>query len=165
MNNDELTADMLFATEDQQLAAEADESEVINKRQVLTFFIDTLRFGVETEYVVEIITNKDITYLPRLPEYILGVMNLRGTILPIVDLRVRLGKPVTDDSLIIVLQIGVTQFGIMIDAIDQILEIPEESILPVPSGNNQPLVSGICTMPDGSGTLLMLACDELMPNE
>ena len=51
------------------------------------------------------------------------------------------------------------------DAVDQMIEIPSEDILPVPSQSSQQLVSGMCTIPDGSGTMLVLDCERLLSHE
>ena len=60
----------------------------------LLFCSDNLLFGVSADYVVEIITNHAITKLPLVPNYIRGIINLRGQIIPIVDIRLLLGQPV-----------------------------------------------------------------------
>ena len=64
----------------------------------LLFLSDQLLFGVKAEYVVEIITNHTITLLPLVPSYILGIINLRGQIIPIVDMRILLGCPAQQDT-------------------------------------------------------------------
>ena len=85
--NDEI----LFATED-QLADLAPAEEAIDSQKFLIFLCDGLRLGVVAEWVVEILTNLPITYLPMMPDYIPGIINMRGQIIPIVDVRLRLGK-------------------------------------------------------------------------
>ena len=59
----------------------------------LVFSSDGLNIGVSTNYVIEIITNHAITLLPLVPDYVKGIINLRGQIIPIIDIRLRMGKP------------------------------------------------------------------------
>ena len=100
-----------------------------------------------------------------LPEYIRGIINLRGLMVPILDLRLRLGKEPRDNTLIIVLNIDGTEIGVLADSVDQMVDIPVAELLPVPAHNNQLLVSGMCTLADGSGTMMVLACDQLLLHE
>ena len=57
------------------------------------------------------------------------------------------------------------QLGILVDGVDQMLDIPKINIHPLPANSTQMLVSGMCSLPDGSGTLMVLDCAQLMPNE
>ncbi len=164
MNEQEMTSDMLFATEDQQ--AELNEVSVepaAEYTKYLIFISDDLKLGVDTKYVDEIITNNSITYLPKMPDYIRGIINLRGLITPIMDIRRRLGKMPKDDCIIIVLNMDGVYLGILVDSVDQMVDIPNEAILPVPAQSSQLLVSGMCTLPGTTDTMMTLACDQLMP--
>ena len=150
--------------------AEAEGASVENAsekaRKYLIFVIDNLRLGVDAEYVVEILSSYSATALPMVPEYIRGIFNMRGQIIPILDIRLRLGKPSNEGSgLLVVLNYDNNQVGVLVDAVDQMIEIPNEAILPMPSNSTQKLVSGICTIPDGSGTMLVLDCDQLLRDE
>lgn len=156
--------DKLFVTEDELDAAET-PAAAADSRKFLIFMTDGLKLGVDAEYVVEIINNHTITHLPMLPAYIRGIINLRGLMVPIVDLRLRLGKEPRDNSLIIVLSIDGTELGLLVDSVDQMTDIPTEDLLPVPSHNNQQLVSGMCTLSDGSGTMMVLDCGQLVAHE
>ena len=163
--NDEI----LFVTED-QLADLAPAEEAIDSQKFLIFLCDGLRLGVVAEWVVEILTNLPITYLPMMPDYIPGIINMRGQIIPIVDVRLRLRKlPEADEqqksNLINVLNIEGTQLGILVDAVDQMIDIPKENILPMPAHSQQLLVSGMCSLPDDSGTMMVLDCGQLMPHD
>ncbi len=168
-----MNEEMLFARED-QLAELNPPEDAIDSQKFLIFLCDGLKLGVVAEWVVEILTNLPITYLPMVPEYIRGIINMRGQIIPILDIRRRLGKiPVEEcgeedrpvDNLIIVLNIEGTQLGILVDAVDQMIDIPKESILPMPAHSPQLLVSGMCSLPDDSGAMMVLDCDQLMPHD
>ena len=140
--------------------------ELVESRKYLIFITDNLRLGVNAEYVVEIMNTHTATYLPMMPDYIRGIYNMRGQIIPIMDIRRRLGKlPAQAENLLVVLNYNGTQLGILVDSVEVMLDIPNASILPIPSQNAQKLVSGMCTLPDGSGTMLVLDCDQLIPHE
>ena len=143
---------------DETLQSSASESG----RNYLIFLIDDLKLGVDAAYVVEILTNQMVTYLPMMPDYIQGIFNMRGQIIPVMDIRLRLGKPALDgDSLLIVLNYDNTQLGIFVDGVDQMIEIPANALHAVPAQSAQVLVSEMCTIPDGSGTMLVLDCEQL----
>ena len=139
--------------------------EIVESRKYLIFITDDLRLGVNAEYVVEIMNTHTATYLPMMPDYICGIYNMRGQIIPIMDIRLRLGKPPADENILIVIDYNNNQLGIRVDSVDLMLDIPVESIVPIPSQSTQKLVSGMCTLPDGSGTMLVLDCDQLIPHE
>ena len=136
--------------------------ETVESRKYLIFITDDLRLGVDAEYVVEILNTHTATYLPMMPDYIRGIFNMRGQIIPIMDIRLRLGKPLAEEGILIVIDYNNNQLGIQVDSVDLMLDIPLESIVPIPSQSAQKLVSGMCTLPDGSGTMLVLDCEQLI---
>ena len=139
--------------------------DTVDTQKFLIFMCDDLRLGVHAESVVEILTHQPITYLPMLPNFIRGIINMRGQMVPIIDIRARLGKEILPESLVVVLNLGDVQLGIMVDAVDQMVDISRHNILPMPSSGGQLLVSGMCSLPDGSGTMMVLDCDQLMPHD
>ena len=136
--------------------------EIVESRKYLIFITDDLRLGVNAEYVVEIMNTHTATYLPMMPDYICGIYNMRGQIIPIMDIRLRLGKPPREEKILIVIDYNNNQLGIQVDSVDLMLDIPVDSIVPIPSQSAQKLVSGMCTLPDGSGTMLVLDCEQLL---
>ena len=122
---------------------------------------DSLLYGIDAEQVVEIITDHTITYLPRVPHYVRGIINLRGQIIPVIDIRRRLGKPEAEENCILVVNIGNDSMGILVDGVDKMVDIVADSILPMPTQNPQKLISGMCSLPEGK-TLLILDCGLLM---
>lgn len=155
-----MSEETLFAIDNQTDAVAVDDA--VDTSKFLIFITDNLKIGVDADNVVEIITSHSITYLPMVPHYISGIINLRGQMMPIIDIRLRLGKEPKEDCLIIVLNINGTQMGILVDAVDQMIDIPKNGVLPVPARSNQILVNGMCTLPDGSGTMLVLDCEQLL---
>ena len=159
--NDEI----LFAREDEMEALNTVD-DTVDSQKYLIFMAGHLKLGVVAEDVVEILNNQLITYLPMLPDFIRGIINMRGQMIPILDIRARLGMdPKEDDSLVVVINLGDVQLGILVDAVDQMLDIPKVNLLPLPANSTQLLVSGMCSLPDGSGTMMVLDCEQLMPNE
>ncbi|MGI6255457.1 MAG: chemotaxis protein CheW [Acutalibacter sp.] len=150
---------------EEEIYEEQEMAEETDSRKYLIFVTDGLKLGVDAEYVVEIITNHAITYLPMLPNYMSGIINLRGQIIPIMNIRARLGKEDREDCLVIVLNIDGTQLGLLVDTVDQMIDIPKESLVPVPPQSNQRFVSSMCSLPDGSGTMMVLACQKLLAHE
>ena len=160
-----INENVLFQVEEDTPETPSAEESVVS-RKYLIFITDDLRLGVDAEYVVEILNTHTATYLPMMPDYICGIYNMRGQIIPIMDIRRRLGKPSSDiESLLVVLNYNSTQLGILVDSVEVMLDIPNASILPIPSQSAQKLISGMCTLPDGSGTMLVLDCDQLIPHE
>lgn len=151
--------DMIFATESRMSVAEAVVEEQTEK--FLIFESDGLKFGARVNYVLEIITHHIVTRLPKVPDYVAGVINLRGQIIPIIDIRLRLGKERREDCYIVVLDVEGTQVGILVDTVDQMVDLPRKSILPMPSSSSQKLVSGLCSLA-GGGTMMVLDCAQLL---
>ena len=159
--NDEI----LFAREDEMEALNTVD-DTVDSQKYLIFMAGHLKLGVVAEDVVEILNNQLITYLPMVPDFIRGIINMRGQMIPILDIRARLGMdPKEDDSLVVVINLGDVQLGILVDAVDQMLDIPKVNLLPMPANSTQLLVSGMCSLPDGSGTMMVLDCEQLMPND
>ena len=159
--NDEI----LFAREDEMEALNTVD-DTVDSQKYLIFMAGHLKLGVIAEDVVEILNNQLITYLPMLPDFIRGIINMRGQMIPILDIRARLGmESKEDDSLVVVINLGDVQLGILVDAVDQMLDIPKSNLLPMPANSTQLLVSGMCSLPDCSGTMMVLDCEQLMPNE
>jgi purine-binding chemotaxis protein CheW len=145
--------------------SEPQGEETVETSKFLIFVTDTLKLGIDSSYVVEIIHNHQITYLPMMPSFVRGIINLRGQIIPILDIRMRMGKEPREECLVVVLNIEGGQVGILVDAVDQMIDIPKDSILPVPNKDAQQLVSGMCSIPGSDGTMLVLDCDQLLRHE
>ena len=150
---------VLFARESDIPAEEAAPKLQTNK--YLICISEGLLYGIDAEQVETIITDHTITRLPRVPHYVRGIINLRGQIIPIIDIRLRLGKPQAEESCIIVVNIGSDCMGILVDGVDKMVDVSRDSILPMPTQNPQKLISGMCSLPVG-GTLLILDCGLLL---
>ena len=153
--------EVLFARHSDMDAAPEDTAPEVLSNKYLICVSDNLFYGIDAEQVVEIITDHTITRLPRVPHYVRGIINLRGQIIPIIDMRLRLGKPPQEDNCIMVVNVEGNLVGILVDGVERMVDIPRESILPMPTQNPQKLISGMCSLPEGA-TMLILDCDLLL---
>lgn len=101
----------------------------------LTFFLAGEEYGLEILKVSEIIGLQPITRVPRMPEFVRGVINLRGKVIPITDLRRKFGMSAEDseDSCIIVVQMKGVQTGIVVDRVSEVVAIAEADIEDAPT--------------------------------
>jgi purine-binding chemotaxis protein CheW len=108
--------------------------------QFISFAIGDDQYGVDIMAVREIKGWSDITHLPKQPEYVRGVLNLRGAIVPIVDLRCRFGQGLTETTplhIVIIVQIGGRQVGLIGDRVLDIVSVETSKVQPVPrTGHN-----------------------------
>ncbi len=140
------------------------ESEAVEK--FLNFRSDGLLFGLSTKYITEIITNIKPTRVPMLPHFIKGIINLRGHIIPIIDIRLRFGKPeieYDEKACIIVIEYEGISIGIVVDSVVNVSDIRIDRISPMPENNTQEMVSGVISMPSGEA-LMVLDCALLINN-
>lgn len=130
----------------------------------LTFLSDGLTFGVSTDYVIEIITNYMIRPVPMVPDFIKGIINLRGQIIPIIDMRLRMGKPFieyTSTSCIIILEIESTSIGIVVDSVSQVLDIDTAAASSIPIENRQEFTNYMISQGDNT-VVLFLDCEAII---
>lgn len=121
----------------------AQEAKAVQERQLVVFQLGGETYGVDINWVHEIIRMQAITRLPRTPHFIEGVINLRGRIIPVIDLRKRFGLPLgeeTQNSRIMVVELAGVTVGMIVDAVSEVLRLPAESIEPPP-----PVMQGIDT--------------------
>jgi purine-binding chemotaxis protein CheW len=103
----------------------------------LTFFLAKEEYGIEILKVQEIIGTMAITPVPRTPEHLRGVINLRGKIIPVVDLRLKLGLPAAEgQNCIIVVRARGLEIGITVDQVSEVANIADKDIEPVPAFGN-----------------------------
>lgn len=101
----------------------------------LSFKLGDETYGIEISYVKEIVGIQPITIMPEMPEYIKGVINLRGSIIPVMDARLKFKKKeieYTDRTCIIVVHIHEFALGIIVDVVTEVINIEEEAIKPPP---------------------------------
>lgn len=157
------TLDNDFAESISDITGEAEEKVVEGVKKYLTFISDGLYFAVDAGNVVEIITSHVVTHLPKVPEFVTGIINLRGQIIPIIDARLRMGRPVeeyTEQSCVIVIDVNSVMMGLYVDGVSHVVDITESEIQPPPTSNRSEFVNGIIRL--GEMTSLILDCEKLV---
>lgn len=157
-----MNEEKLFARADDLQSALSDNVHESDEEQYLVFRSSGILYAINTEFVNEILTSVAITRVPIVPEYISGIINLRGGIVPIVDFRLLLGRFPEEEGCVINLSIEGTDIGILVDGVDQMVDISKAAILPVPSQNETRLVNGMCTLPGGAETVMVMDAPALV---
>ena len=133
----------------------------------LTFQLDNETYGIELENVVEIIGMQPITKLPGLPDYVRGIINLRGKIIPVMDVRLRFNKNLVDyneRTCVIVININDLSTGLIVDNVSEVISIPKTEII-APQGvvkENNRFIKGLGKV--GDDVKLLLDCEKLLNN-
>lgn len=118
------------------LMYEQDLFEDTQKDKYLTFVIDDDGYGIEIQFVTEIIGMQGITEVPELPDFIVGIINLRGQIIPVMDVRTRFQKTFreyNDRTCIIVIRIEDVSIGLIVDMVSEVLNINSSDIVDPPN--------------------------------
>jgi purine-binding chemotaxis protein CheW len=105
------------------------------EEQLVTFKLGKEEFGVDIMKVQEIIKIPPVTFVPRAPRFIEGVINLRGNVIPVISLKERFKMETsgsTNDARIIVIQVNGRTMGVMVDQVTEVIRIPEDAIEPPP---------------------------------
>ena len=158
-----MNEEKLFARVDDIESALSDYVPESDEDSYLVFRSSGILYAISTDYVQEIFSSVDITKIPMMPEYVSGVINLRGQIVPIVDFRLLLGRfPDELEPCAIILDIGGTQIGILVDTVDQMVDISRSAILPVPAQNEHRTVNGMCTVAGISNTVMIVDATALV---
>ncbi|HPP52704.1 MAG TPA: chemotaxis protein CheW [Thermoguttaceae bacterium] len=126
---------------DEVRAAETSHSEGSGTLQLVSFHLAEEEYAVEITKVREIILLSEITRVPQTPDYVRGLINLRSTVIPVIDLRRRFGLPAgeqTAESRIMVVDVRGKTIGIVVDAVDEVLRVSRDKIAPPP-----PTVAGL----------------------
>jgi purine-binding chemotaxis protein CheW len=131
-----------------------DDDEDEGMLQLVGFDIADEQFGVDILMVQEIIRSAKITAVPNSPEFVEGVINLRGNIIPVVDLRKRLylydDKSENKRSWILILNIGERVVGFIVDQVTHVIKLPEDRVQPPPdivvSGLESQYIQGVCEL-------------------
>ena len=109
--------------------------------QIISFKVGDEEYGLEILSVKEVIRIREITKLPKAPDFVRGVINLRGDVIPIIDLRAKFGLPVrqySDMTRVIVVEVDDKLMGMVVDGVSHVIRIRDDQIVPPPT-----LVGGI----------------------
>ncbi len=151
-------------TDIDDLAMEFEEDT--QKDRFLTFSLGEESYGIEIKYVIEIIGIQSITRIPELPEYVKGIINLRGKIIPVLDVRLRFKKEpkeYNDRTCVIVVDIKEVSIGLIVDRVAEVVSIPEEDMVEPPQMNkgvSNRYIKKIGKV--GNEVKLLLDCEKLL---
>lgn len=144
-------------------------AEDTQKGKFLTFSICNEVYGFEIKYVTEIIGIQEITEVPELPTYVKGIINLRGQIIPVMDVRLRFKKDAmeyNDRTCIVVIDIHDISIGLIVDHVAEVLVISPENIVAPPAvktGFYNRYIKGIGKV--GTAVKLLLDCEKLLKDD
>ncbi len=144
------------------------EDEDTLKGKYLIFSMDKELYGIEIRYITEIIGIQPITEVPEMPEYVKGVTNLRGKIIPVMDARLRFKKAereYADRTCIIVLETNDVSIGLIVDGVSEVLMIKDEDIAAPPdiTKGGHKYIIGIGKA--GGSVKLLLDCQKLLTDD
>ena len=118
--------------------AEGEELEDIRQGKYMTFQVGTDVFGIELKYVNEIIQMQPVTPIPEVEHFIKGLINLRGKIIPVIDVRVRFKQEpfeYNDRTCIVIINVNDVVVGLIVETIAEVVEITDDNIVPPPTLN------------------------------
>lgn len=108
---------------------------MVDEQQFVAFRLGDEEYGVSILQIQEIKRMTEVTRIPHTPAYVKGVINLRGSVLPVIDLKTRLnlaGGEYTDDARIIIIKLNDYSIGMIVDAVSEVLWLPADQIEPSP---------------------------------
>ena len=145
------------------------EEDNTQEGRFLIFSIENENYGIEIRYVTEIIGIQTITEVPELPEYVRGIINLRGKIIPVMDVRLRFRKKAmeyNDRTCIIVVEVLGMSVGLIVDSVSEVVTINESDISELPQMkqvSQNHYVKNIGKI--GNEIRLLLDCEKLLTDE
>ena len=138
-------------------------------RQFISFSVGDEEYGLELLRVKEVIRIREITWLPKAPSFVKGIINLRGDVIPIIDLRDKFGleaKEATANTRVIVVEVDGKLMGMIVDSASQVVRIPADQIDPPPpvlGGFSQEFITGVGKMEDK--LIILLNSDAILTAE
>ena len=143
----------------------ANEDATVDDQQLVVFRLSNESYGIDVNTVREIFPLQEITHVPNAPEFVEGVINLRGMVVPIIDMRKRFDVEVTEateDSRIVVVEYDGEDVGMLVDEVSEVVNVGEDSVSPLPDIADQ----GGSKLTDGfakiEGRLVILVDTETM---
>ncbi|MBF0193084.1 MAG: chemotaxis protein CheW [Magnetococcales bacterium] len=150
-----------------------DVESIENSSQLLTFFLDEELFAIDISKIREIIEFTKITTIPRTPAFMRGVINLRGSVVPVVDLREKFNMPIGENSVntcIIILEIaiedGITIMGIIADSVQEVIKLEGDQVDNPPKlGTRLPSDFLVGVGKHGANIIMILNVDKILSAE
>ena len=137
----------------------SEQEEDTLQNRYLIFSLASEEYALEIRHVTEIVGLQPITFLPEMPGYIKGIINLRGSIVPIMDLRLRFGKEsreYDERTCIVICRMEDINIGLIVDRVSEVCTIPAEDVAPTPAvkKDSHRFVKGVCKT-DGKVKLIL----------
>lgn len=158
------------AAKSRELAMEARELE--DEAQLVCFKIAHEEYGIDIMQVQEIIRIEEISAVPKAPEFVEGIVNLRGNVLPVIDMRARFGLPRgerTDQNRIVVVSICGATTGVIVDSVSEVLRLGKKDIEGPPSvlssGVDRRFIEGLGKLGGGKRILILLAVNAILSGQ
>lgn len=135
----------------------------------LTFYMDDKSYGVELMHVLEIISIQVITTIPRTPAYVKGIINLRGRIVPVIDVRTKFAMPqreYDERTCIIVLNMAEMYVGLIVDMVSEVITLDNNTLSSLPELNNTVATSYLSSVAKvGEKLVLNLDCEKFLQDD
>ncbi len=136
------------------------QSKDRGEQHLVVVRLDRERYGVPIEHVHEIIRMQEVTRVPRAPNFVEGVINLRGQVIPVIDLRRRFGLPTAERDgacRIVVVEMNGARVGVVVDAVLEVMRIPDSATVPpeeILTASQVAFLKGVAK--HGDGLILLL---------
>ena len=127
-------ADLKKNLNDEDELWDEDDDDAMKDRY-LTFRVGDEVYGIEIAYVTEIVGMQKITEVPDMPNFVRGVINLRGQVIPVIDVRARFhmeDRTYDDRTCVVVIQLNETSIGLVVDTVNEVMDIPADQVSPPP---------------------------------
>jgi len=154
---------------EEEVGGHGEEHDTDRLVQLVGFSLGDEEYGLDIRKIQEINRMTEITWVPRTPEFVMGVINLRGKVIPVINLRKRFGLPSkerTKDTRIIIVEIKDRVVGILVDSVSEVIRIPDSTIEPAPDivmGIDTQYIDGIDKLRDK--LLILLNIDKVLSRE
>jgi len=141
-----------------------------DKKQYVIFYLADKRFGVDINQTKEILSNTNLTFVPDSPDFISGIINLRGSVVPVVDLKLRLninGEKKEKEEKIIIIELNDLTAGMLVDEVKEIEPLTKENIVELPDlakKVNSDYIEGVGRAGDDDQLLLLLDLKNILSN-
>ncbi len=148
-----------------QMAQTADDQVL----QWVTFKLDAETYGINVMQVREVLRYTEIAPVPGAPEYVLGIINLRGNVVTVIDTRCRFGLPsaeITDNTRIVIIEAEKQVIGILVDSVAEVVYLRQSEIETTPNVGNEEtakFIQGVCHKNDE--LLILVELDKMMSDE
>ncbi len=129
------------------------------RERYLTFFLGEEQYGIAIDRIKEIIAIMKVTNVPKTPEYMRGVINLRGSIIPVVDTRLRFGMETKDEDMhtaIVIVEVDKVNVGFIVDRVEEVASIDSSALSEPPKFGNSIDTDFICSMAQMGDNVVMI---------